>query len=347
MNASRASSPPVGWQALLLAVLLVANGAAQAVETRFRGPTMGTTWSVVLPMSMPLAHADAWQRRFEAELQRQSDLFSTWSQDSVLSRFNASTSTDYQVLPLELLELLDRAHAISRASDGAYDVTLGEVFALYGVGANAAVPDVAPDPASVTAALARARPVALVRDGERLRKRDARVQLDLSSIAKGHAVDRLGRLLEAGGAQRYLVEIGGEVRTRGVGVGGTDWRVGIESPDGSVSAGLALRDAHLASSGSYRDWREIDGERVSHVIDGRDGQPIRHDLVSVTVLADSTAGADAWATALLVLGHERAQALAQRHALDVQLVRRAGSGFSVWRTPGFQARVQAFENLER
>jgi len=345
---------------LFAALLLVTASACSAdeapLETRFRGPTMGTAWTLVLPGRLDQAQADDRQTRIEQELLRLNALFSTWDAESVLARFNASDSTAFVAMPAELLDLLDEAHAISRASDGAYDVTSGELLGLYGVGAQGAAGRThaaenavgneagdadpvrsLPNALAVQAALSRTGPVQLVRLGDRLRKRDARLRIDLSSIAKGYAVDRLGALLEADGIDDYLVEIGGEVRTRGQAAGGRAWRVGIETPDGSVEAGLVLDDAHLASSGSYRQWQELDGVRVSHVIDARTGRPLRHDLVAVTVLADSTAQADAWATALLVVGAERARQLAPRHALEVQLVQRVNDGFSTWRSPGFAA----------
>jgi len=327
---------------VLLCAVLAGACAAQPVapETRFRGPTMGTTWSVVLGGRLEPAEADGWQTVFEGELARVNAVFSTWDPDSELSRFNTSGETGFRTVSPELLDLLDTAHAVSRASGGAYDVTAGEVLALYGGGgARAGQSRTLPDSAVLDDALGRTGAVQLVRLGDRLRKRDARLRIDLSSIAKGHAVDRLGRILEAAGVADYLVEIGGEVRTRGRAPDGRGWRVGIETPDGRADAGLALHDAHLASSGSYRQWRELDGVRVSHVIDARDGQPLRHDLVAVTVLADSTARADAWATALLALGADEAAPLARRHGLDVQLVRRAGDGFGVWRSDGFAARL--------
>jgi len=144
-------------------------------------------------------------------------------------------------------------------------------------------------------------------------------------------------LLESQGYPHYLVEIGGEVRTRGRAGDQQPWAVGIELPDESAPEGLLLEDAHVASSGSYRDWREIDGVRISHIIDGRDARPVTHDLVSVTVIADSTLRADAWATALLVVGRDEAQALAAQQQLDVQLVSNTDEGYSIWRSAGFAA----------
>ena len=372
-----AALPTVLLAGLLTGLLGACAAEREPLETRFRGPTMGTTWTVVLSGQIPQQQADAWQGAFEQELERLNAVFSGWDPSSAMARFNASDSTRFTALPAELLDLLDAAHAISRASDGAYDATLGEVLALYGVGPGTSAdaeadhaldadveadadgipgsvsdgqparPVSLPSAEALADALARTGPAQLVRLGDRLRKRDARVRIDLSSIAKGYAVDRLGETLESGGVEDYLVEIGGELRTRGRAPGAQAWRVGIETPDGTVDAGLALNDAHLASSGSYRDWRELDGVRVSHVIDARDGRPLRHDLVAVTVLADSTALADAWATALLVVGAERARQLGARHDLHVQLVQRADEGFSTWRSPGFAALIATDEEQER
>lgn len=165
------------------------------------------------------------------------------------------------------------------------------------------------------------------------------MQLDVSSLAKGFAVDQIGRLLEGLGIDHYIAEIGGELRVRGFRRPGLRWHVGVEHPDGSVNSGLALTDAHVASSGSYRNYREVDGKRLSHIIDGSTGRPIEHSLVAVTVLHDSTMLADAWATALLIVGNTRAIELSEKMNLAVQLTSRSGNGFSVYRSPRFTEQV--------
>jgi thiamine biosynthesis lipoprotein len=331
-----------GGSALLcvaLALFAATSTASERIETRYRGPTMGTVWTVVLPVEEELKEANRMQTLIQADLDALSLLMSTWDKTSELSAFNDDRSDRFIALSRETGLVLEAALEVTAASGGAYDVALGEVFALYGVGGDAephagesAVPYKLIDDA-----LARARSRPMERQGDAWRKPHPEARIDLSSIAKGFAVDRIGELLESQGYPHYLVEIGGEVRTRGRAGDEQPWAVGIELPDESAPEGLLLEDAHVASSGSYRDWREIDGVRIPHIIDGRDARPVTHDLVSVTVIADSTLRADAWATALLVVGRDEAQALAAQQQLDVQLVSNTDEGYSIWRSAGFAA----------
>ena len=361
---------------LLLAVFLVACN--EPVETdselqRLDGKTMGTTWSVVLGSSVTEFPGLTTSGRFaepdseslervyrttdpatdpaidraidirvlkieiEQELARLNRLMSTWDPDSELSRFNALQSIEAQPLHADTLRVIDTARRVSQVTAGRYDITLAEVISFWGFGEQRF--DDEPDESRLTQLLARAGHHQLVRSGDTLRKRNPDVQLDVSSLAKGFAVDQIGRLLEGFGVDHYIAEIGGELRVRGFRRPGLRWQVGVEHPDGSVNSGLALTDAHVASSGSYRNYRELDGKRISHIIDGSTGRPIEHSLVAVTVLHDSTMLADAWATALLIVGNSRAIELSEKMNLAVQLTSRSANGFSVYRSPRFAEQV--------
>ncbi|HBM83844.1 MAG TPA: FAD:protein FMN transferase, partial [Halieaceae bacterium] len=179
-------------------------------------------------------------------------------------------------------------------------------------------------------------------DGELQRLRRLRkVELDLSSIAKGYAVDVLANALSEQGIDSFLVEVGGEMRVAGSSPRGDAWRIAVERPEPgarAVALGIALEDIAVATSGDYRNYFELEGRRYSHSIDPRTGYPVAHDLVSVTVLADDCMTADGWATALTVLGADEALALAEAEGLAVYLMRRDGerivplysSAFAPW-----------------
>jgi thiamine biosynthesis lipoprotein len=179
----------------------------------------------------------------------------------------------------------------------------------------------------------------LVHRGSTLRKRHPMLSIDVSSLGKGFAVDQLGVLLESLGITHYLAEIGGELRARGFRAEDLPWQVGIEQPNGDIQSGLYLHNTHVASSGSYRNYREEVGRRVSHIIDGKTGKPIDHQLVAVTVLHESTMLADAWATALLVVGEAAAKELILQLGLDAQLTIRTDDAFELYRSDGFQQRL--------
>jgi thiamine biosynthesis lipoprotein len=158
-----------------------------------------------------------------------------------------------------------------------------------------------------------------------LRKAAAGVSLDLDGIAPGWAVDRVAERLEGRGIRDYLVEIGGEVRARGESPERRRWRVAVEKPlagERVAQTVIELDNVGVSTSGDYRDFREVDGRRISHTIDPRTGMPVMHGLASVTVVHASVADADAWATALMVAGPEQGMAIARRHGLPVLFIRR-------------------------
>jgi thiamine biosynthesis lipoprotein len=160
-----------------------------------------------------------------------------------------------------------------------------------------------------------------------LGKRAAGVEIELSSIAKGYAVDLAADVLDELGIGNFLLEVGGEMQARGLSPRGDQWRVAIERPEvarSGVARTIALSNTGIATSGDYRNYFEVEGVRYSHLIDPRTGYPIRHDLVSVTVIHPSTGIADAWATALAVMGFESAMALAEARDLPIYVIRRTG-----------------------
>jgi thiamine biosynthesis lipoprotein len=303
---------------------------------KLQGPTMGTRWSAQIVSELPAAALDSLHSSIRAELERINGLMSTWDPTSELSQFNAMQSTEPVELHADTLTVIDASLRVSELTKGAYDVTLGAVIDLWGFGADMSRVAV-PEAEALATARDRIGYQKLHRQGSTVSKQHPALRIDLSSLAKGFAVDQIGLLIEAAGIENYIAEIGGEVRTRGSKADGSAWRIGIEQPDGKADAGLAVHDAHMASSGSYRNYREVAGQRYSHIIDGRTGQPITHELVAVTVLHESTMLADAWATALLVLGVDAAMALASSQNLALQLTVKTVSGFKLQQTDSFAA----------
>lgn len=305
-------------------VFLFLNGCHssnhEAEMVQWQGPTMGTQWQISIGTeSVPAMRSRPDLReQIESELIRINTLMSTWDPGSELSRFNAAQTREPIELHSDTLRVLAEAQRVASATDGAYDVTRGTVFSLWGFGADDAHPS-APSDEALVAALARSGWQSIHAGEGTVRKGHPSLTIDLSSLAKGFAVDQLGQILESHGLNDYSVNIGGEIRTRGERSENTPWRIGIERPDNSVTTGLELNNAHLASSGSYRNVRLIDGERVSHLIDGRSGVPVRHNLVAVTVLHQSTLLADAWATAFMIIGADDARRYLEDKDLAVQL----------------------------
>ena len=236
---------------------------------------------------------------------------STYDPDSELSRFNNSDTTEWVDVSEETATVIAYALKLAGDSGGAYDPTVGPLVNLWGFGPGKR--DGVPTDEAVAAAgeqvgyekvEIRATPAAA-------RKADPAVYVDLSSVAKGYGVDAVCEVLDEAGVEAYMVEIGGEVRTRGSKPGGAPWRIGVERADQPLPGAsgsqrlqevVELTDRALATSGDYRNFFEHAGVRYSHTIDPRTGRPVAHDLATVTVFADTCMEADAFATALLVLG---------------------------------------------
>lgn len=308
----------------------------------FSGTSMGTTWQVKVASSELGPNA---MREVGAEIEKALssvvDRMSTWEPDSELSRFNASDSTHPVPISKSTLEVLQIAEAVSQRSDSAFDVTVGPLVEAWGFG-TADAPHHLPSQQELTSLQANTGHGLLVLDpaAVTLQKMKPAVQVDVSAIAKGYAVDRIAEALEGIGYFNYLVEVGGEMRARGRRLDGRVWRVAIEEPtDGvqQIHRVLQLEDMSLATSGDYRNFYERDGRRISHTLDPRTAQPVDHGLASVSVLHASATWADAWATALNVLGPDAGLALARREGLAAYFILRTGTDqFDVRATPPFE-----------
>lgn len=322
--------------------MLTACAPAPDPPLTLSGATMGTTWTVkiVVPAEPELAQAEL-QASIEGLLEQVNDEMSTYRPQSELSRFNAAAEGEWIPVSPTTAAVVERAIEIGRQSRGALDVTVGPLVDLWGFGTDprpARVPSVDELEAARQAVGLEHLEVSL--DPPGLRKQVAGLRVDLSAIAKGDGVDRVGALLDAEGYRDWLVEIGGEMRGRGRRPDGDPWSIAIERPTPD-SRGIAkivpLRDVAVATSGDYRNYFVEDGVRYSHTIDPRTGAPIRHELASVTILAETCRDADGWATAIDVLGPEEGYAVAVEQGLAALLLVRDGDGFREVATPRFLA----------
>jgi len=294
----------------------------------FSGRTMGTTWNVRLVAS-PQLQREPVLRAIQGALDEVVEQMSTWDERSHLCRFNRAAPATWQALPAAFMAVLACARDVAQASDGAFDPTAGALVDAWGFGPQARGP--LPDAARLAHARAATGWRRLALDGPRgAAWQPGGLALDLSAIAKGFGVDQVARRLEALGLGSHLVEVGGELRGAGVKPDGQPWWVQLEHPAsdaGAPQAMVALHGLSVATSGDYRRWFEHGGRRFSHTIDPRDGLPIRHGLASVTVIHAECMQADAWSTALGVLGPQAGPALADRLGLAARFVVRSGAGF--------------------
>lgn len=320
--------PPALIASIALVAAVVIFGLPRpethVVELHLSGRTMGTTYSVKYrPVPSAPSMKDL-QVEVDALLTGINQTMSTHDPESELSRVNRLRTTDWVPTSASLLAVLKAALEIGAQSEGAFDITVGPLVNLWGFGPEFRR-DRIPLEADIVAARARSGLDKLILHNTLpvIRKHRPDVFLDLSGIAKGYGVDQVAELMTARGIEHYMIEIGGEVRVRGFKERDIPWRIAIEKPlpgERSVQMVLSLSDIALATSGDYRNFFEVSGRRYSHTIDPVTGRPVDHHLVSVTVLADTSMRADAWATAFMVLGPERGMAIAERLGLPVLFI---------------------------
>ena len=307
-------------------------------QLSFSGPTMGTTYSIKLIDSVHGHSVEQLQSWVDEELLNINRIFSTYIPDSELSRLNQAAT--HLELPLSdsLCYLLRLNLDISKDTAGRYDVTIGPLVNLWGFG-----PDDSrgiPTEQAIAEAKARVDYRALAFDCEQQRfQKTKSVYVDLSASAKGYATDMLAELLQTKGYEHAMIEVGGELRLVGKNASGADWRIAVEKPTvdrtGAVQI-LAVSDVAVATSGDYRNYYEVDGQRVSHTIDPVTAAPIKHKLASVTVVMEDGARADAWATAFNILGPEESFALAEEKNIAAYFLIGEGEAFSTKYTTAFK-----------
>ncbi|HHQ4693474.1 TPA: FAD:protein FMN transferase [Aeromonas veronii] len=323
------------WLAFGLAFFLTGCGQEMVQskpEIHITGSTMGTYYSIKVADSSITDPAKL-QAEVDMLLERVNDQMSTYRPDSELSRFNLSRDNKPVVVSRDTARVVTEAIHIGRESQGALDVTVGPLVNLWGFG-----PDKKPTKVPSDELITQTRQktglgnlhVITSVDADTLQKDIPDLYVDLSAIAKGFGVDKVAEYLESLGARNYLVEIGGELRINGVNGKGHPWRVAIEKPTagtGTVQEVIVPGDNGVATSGDYRNYYELDGQRFSHTIDPRSGKPIQHRLVSVTVIHPSCMTADGLATVFMVMGTEKSLAYANERGLAIFVITKTDNGF--------------------
>lgn len=310
---------------------LLTASAASAETLVLRGATMGTTYHIKLvrgaaELDVQSLHASVEQ--VLAEIDRQ---MSTYRPDSELSLFNRASAGAWYPVSAATVEVAAAAREISEKTNGALDVTVGPLVRLWHFGPkrDKQRPFVPPDDHGIADALKCVgyRKLDVRNDPPALRKSVDGLEVDLSSIASGFAIDRLAALLSERGIKNFMVEIGGEVRAAGRREDGKPWRVGIERPsdkENQLHTSLALENAAIATAGDYRKFFEYGGRRFSHIIDPASGRPVAQSLASVTVVAKTCIEADGWDTPLFVLGPQKGFECAEKNGIAALFIDRDG-----------------------
>ncbi|HMN43727.1 MAG TPA: FAD:protein FMN transferase [Povalibacter sp.] len=326
------------YVSLALLLLTACTPAPDLIE--LAGPAQGTTYSIKIvdpPRGIDRQSLQSVVDEVFANVDRQ---MSGYREDSELSRFNRSSSTDWFDVSPDVVKVVAAAAQVSDLSQGALDITVAPLVNLWGMGAGGELRDV-PDTQRIEQARQDVgyRRLAVRNAPAALRKELPQLTVDLNAVAPGYTVDLIAQRFAAMGVTNFMIDVGGEVRARGRNARNELWRIAVERPvddEPEPYAIVQLDDIAVTTSGEYRHYVMRDGHRYSHTIDPRTGRPVEHRLASVVVIMPTAIEADAWTTALNVLGEEAGYALAQRQRIPAMFIVANGAGFEHRMTAGFE-----------
>ncbi len=318
-------------------------GCSEPSIQKFEGSTQGTTFHISYWSYSPLSDK-AIEATIESQLEIIDKTLSNYRPDSVIELFNSNENTQSQEVGNEIVSLVRIAQIVFQDSQGCFDLTTKPLFDLWGFrGDTPAIPD----EAAVLKTLSKIGMEKLeVVDDTHLRKKQADLKVDLSSIAQGYSVGKISRVLEQNGINDYLVEIGGELQTRGHKPDSQPWRIALERPlpgEQRMQKRITMpKESPMAvmTSGTYNHYFDYQGQRYSHILDARTGRPITHDLVSVTVIHEDPTIADAWDTALLCMGQKDGLQAANAAKIPALFIQQQGTNL-------IESRSEALNTLDR
>ena len=289
---------------------------------KLSGQAQGTTWNVSFWNTVN-ADPEAVRQALTDELARIDLLLSNYRDDSHIAAVNREKTLEAIKIDPELAFLIEQARTVNLASQGCYDLTIQPLFALWGFSGSSLT---VPTAAQISDVMGRIGMDKLQVHEQHLQKLNPDSHIDVSSIGQGYSVAKLAEVLENKGINNYLAEIGGELQTRGQKPDQQPWRVAIERPlpqaQGfqKVVTLQTTEPVAIMTSGTYRHYYDQDGLRYSHILDARNGRPVSHSTVSVTVIHPDPTIADAWSTALLCLGSEAGMSIADEQQLAVLFI---------------------------
>ena len=301
------------WQLPFLILLIV--GTILIIRNQYitpyhndKGMVFGTTYSITYQADSSL------HTSIKKELQKVDEALSPFNKQSVITAVNENRNMTVNKMFADVFLMAEK---ISEDTDGAFDITVAPLVNAWGFGFKSGKHPSRHDIDSLKTIIGYKK-VSL--NDLRVTKADPRVMLDCSSIAKGYGSDAVAAMLERHGVKNYMVEIGGEIVTKGISQKRMPWKIGVTKPiDDSLSLSQEIQciinvtDKAMATSGNYRNFYYHGGKKYAHTIDPKTGYPVQHSILSATVIANNCATADAYATAFMVMGMEKAQKLLERH----------------------------------
>lgn len=330
----------------LLALTLIAcicSCTRQADVLLIQGKAQGTTYHISFIPAAPSSTAitDALALEIEHELARLDKSLSNYRADSDIERFNSQITTEPVAVSTEIIDLIEIAREVNKASQGCYDLTIKPLFDLWGFKKREFTPPNAENLAATLSLVGMDKLETL--DKTHLRKTIPNLRVDLSSLGQGYSISKIAAILEAHQITHYIVEIGGELKARGKKASGKPWRIALEKPlsheqkIATIAVFNSTEPMAMMPSGTYHNYFDANGKRYSHILDARTGKPIEHTSASATVLGADPTRADAWSTALLCLGSEAGIPIANAHGIAALYIDQVGSEFIEKPTQPLQA----------
>ena len=317
---------------LVIGTIVIIRQQQPPAYRHSKGVVFGTTYSVTYQSK------DDLQKDIETAMTEVDNSLSMFNDSSTISKVNRNAGMTPDSMFLHVFHL---AMNVSRETGGAFDITVAPLVNAWGFGFKSGINPTQKDIDSLLAFIGYEK---ITYDESKgiIAKSDPRVMLDCSAIAKGYGSDHVADMFKRKGIANFMIEIGGEVVANGVNNKGTAWRIGIAKPDDDTLAlkhdvqnVISVSGRAVATSGNYRNYYIKDNKKYAHTIDPASGRPVQHSLLSATVMADDCATADAYATAFMVMGVDKAKAVLEHHPeLAAYLIYTGdGGGYDVWMSP--------------
>lgn len=320
---------------LIVGTVLIIRQQHTMPYQKCAGSVFGTTYHITYQ------YDDDLQSEIVAKMQEVDNSLSMFNKESVISRVN---NNQHPKLTRMFLEVFQQAQKISEDTEGAFDITVGPLVNAWGFGFKH---EQLPDKHAVDSLMAIIGYQKVRCNGNQIIKSDPRIVLDCSAIAKGYGVDVIARLLSEKGISNYMVEIGGEVVTRGISEKRVPWKIGVTKPtDDPLAEGnelqtvLNVTDKAMATSGNYRNFYYKGKRKYAHTINPKTGYPVQHNILSATVLTSTCMRADAYATSFMVMGFEGARKVLERNPdLMAYIIYDDHGQNKVWYSPSLQDKI--------
>ena len=320
---------------LIVGTILIIRQQQNTPYQHNKGTIFGTTYSIRYQYGEDL------KPQIEARMHEVDSALSMFNKQSIISRVNRNEPTELNDM---FINVLQTALQVSDDTQGAFDITVAPLVNAWGFGFQN---DSTPDKHAIDSLMQFVGYRKLSFDGKKIEKKDPRMMLDCSAIAKGYGVDAVAQLLQEKGVENYMVEIGGEIATKGISEKRLPWRIGVTKPtdnpmedETELQTVLNVTDKCMATSGNYRNFYYKGGKKYAHTIDPKTGHPVQHSILSATVLSDHCTLADAYATSFMVMGMEGAKEVLKKHPeLMAYLIYDDQGHNRVWFSPSLKDKI--------